>query len=404
MALTAVEVKQAKPHAKQYKLADGGGMYLLVKPNGGKYWRLKYRMHGKEKTLAFGTVEDVTLAEAREMRVQARKQIGQGIDPNEARREAAAVAKAETENSFETIAREWHEHKRPRWSANHAEKVLRSLEMDVFPAIGKRPIARILAPEVLEVIRPIEERGALDYNKRVLQRMSMIFRYAIVTGRAEYNPTADLRGALKTRKQQHHAALSRDELPAFLEALNAYDGHLITKYGLQLVTLTFLRSHELRAGTWNEIDFERGEWRVPAERMKMGDEHIVPLSPQAVAILEALHEITGRYPYIFTGRNSTRRPMSENTLLYALYRMGYKRKATVHGFRATASTILNESGFNRDAIERQLAHIESNKVRAAYHRSEYLDERRQMMDWWADYLGNLRTGANVVPFRTQQRA
>lgn len=404
MPLTAVQVKQAKPAPKQYKLADGGGMYLLVKPNGGKYWRLKYRIHGKEKTLAFGTADDVSLAEAREMRTAARKQITRGIDPNEAKRAAEAEAKAASKNSFEAIAREWHEHMCPRWSASHGTKVLQSLEKDVFPALGKRPVAKILAPEVLEMIRPIEERGALDYNKRVLQRVSMIFRYAIVTGRAEYNPTADLRGALKTRKQHHHAALSRDDLPDFLEGLDTYDGHLITKYGLQLVTLTFLRSNELRAATWDEIDFERKEWRVPADRMKMGTEHIVPLSTQAVGILEALREITGRYPYIFTGRNSTRKPMSENTLLYALYRMGYKRKATVHGFRATASTILNESGFNRDAIERQLAHVEGNKVRAAYHRSEYLDERRQMMDWWADYLDNLRKGANVVPFRAQGRA
>ncbi|KEZ75723.1 cp4-like integrase [Salinisphaera hydrothermalis C41B8] len=270
--------------------------------------------------------------------------------------------------------------------------------------MGKRPINQILAPEILEMIRPIEARGALDYNKRVLQRVSMVFRYAIVTGRAEYNPSADLRGALKTRKQTHHAALARDDLPAFLKALDSYDGHLITKCGLQLIALTFLRSTELRGATWAEIDFERKEWRVPAERMKMNAEHIVPLADQAVERLRKLHAVTGRYPYVFTGRNDPRRPMSENTLLYALYRMGYKRKATVHGFRATASTILNESGFNRDAIERQLAHVEGNKVRAAYHRSEYLDERRAMMDWWADYLDRLKSDSKVVALPTTRTA
>ncbi|WP_415752844.1 tyrosine-type recombinase/integrase [Salinisphaera hydrothermalis] len=282
--------------------------------------------------------------------------------------------------------------------------MLKCLENDVFPAVGKRPINQILAPEILEMIRPIEARGALDYNKRVLQRVSMVFRYAIVTGRAEYNPSADLRGALKTRKQTHHAALARDDLPAFLKALDSYDGHLITKCGLQLIALTFLRSTELRGATWAEIDFERKEWRVPAERMKMNAEHIVPLADQAVERLRKLHAVTGRYPYVFTGRNDPRRPMSENTLLYALYRMGYKRKATVHGFRATASTILNESGFNRDAIERQLAHVEGNKVRAAYHRSEYLDERRAMMDWWADYLDRLKSDSKVVALPTTRTA
>lgn len=404
MALTAVQVKQAKPKSKPYKLADGAGLYLLVHPNGGKYWRLKYRYLGKEKTLAFGTAQNLSLAEARELRTNAKKQLAHGIDPNEKKREDSARAKADSENSFKAVALEWHEHMRPRWSEGHADKVLKCLENDVFPSVGKRPINQVLAPEILEMIRPIEARGALDYNKRVLQRVSMVFRYAIVTGRAEYNPSADLRGALKTRKQTHHAALARDDLPTFLKALDSYDGHLITKCGLQLIALTFLRSTELRGATWAEIDFERKEWRVPAERMKMNAEHIVPLADQAVERLRELHALTGRYPHVFTGRNDPRRPMSENTLLYALYRMGYKRKATVHGFRATASTILNESGFNRDAIERQLAHVEGNKVRAAYHRSEYLDERRAMMDWWADYLDRLKSDSKVVALPTTRTA
>ncbi|MES1927287.1 integrase arm-type DNA-binding domain-containing protein [Salinisphaera sp. T31B1] len=399
MTLTAVQVKQAKPRKKQYKLSDSGGLYLLVRPNGGRYWRLKYRFHGKEKTLAFGTAEDVSLADARSKRNEARKQLVDGNDPMELKRRVQETAKARQANAFETIGREWHEHKRPRWSEKHATKVIRSIENDVFPALGSRPVAEITPPEVLRVIRKIEERDALDYSHRVLQRIGMVFRYAIVTGKATYNPASDLKGALKTRKAQHHAALSRDELPAFLQALDAYDGHVITRYGLQLVGLTFLRTGELRAARWTEIDIERAEWRIPPERMKLGDEHIVPLSEQAIKLFEALSEITGRYEYVFTGRNSTLRPMSENTLLYALYRMGYKRQATVHGFRATASTILNESGFNRDAIERQLAHAEGNKVRAAYHRSEYLKERRQMMQWWGDYLDDLKRGSKITSMR-----
>ncbi|AWN17747.1 integrase arm-type DNA-binding domain-containing protein [Salinisphaera sp. LB1] len=396
MPLTAIEAKQAKPKAKQYKLADGGGLYLLVLPSGGKYWRMKYRIHGKEKTLAFGTLADVPLADARSQREQARKQLADGRDPMEVKRLQDEAAKANAANSFKAVALEWHDHKRPRWSEKHAAKVLRSLEADVFPQIGKRPIAEITAPELLRVIRHIEKRDALDYSHRVLQRIGMVFRYAIVTSKATYNPSADLVGALKTRKATHHAALSRDDLPAFLHDLDHYDGHLLTRYGLQLIGLTFLRTAELRTAEWHEIDFDRAEWRVPAHRMKMNHEHIVPLSTQAIDLLNALRPITGHYRYIFTGRNSTARPMSENTLLYALYRMGYKRQATVHGFRATASTILNESGFHRDAIERQLAHAERDKVRAAYHRSEYLDERRTMMQWWADYLDGLKRGANIT--------
>lgn len=395
MPLTAVQAKQAKPKARQYKIADGGGLYLLVLPSGGKYWRMKYRVHGKEKTLAFGTLADVSLAEARNQREQARKQLADGQDPMEAKRLQDEAAKANAANSFKAVALEWHEHKRPRWSEKHAAKVLRSLDADVFPHIGKRPIAEITAPELLRVIRRIESRDALDYSHRVLQRIGMVFRYAIVTSKTSYNPSADLVGALKSRKATHHAALSRDDLPAFLRSLDNYDGHLLTRYGLQLIALTFLRTAELRAAEWHEIDFDRAEWRVPARRMKMNHEHIVPLSTQTIDVLSALRPITGHYRYIFTGRNSTARPMSENTLLYALYRMGYKRQATVHGFRATASTILNESGFHRDAIERQLAHAEKDKVRAAYHRSEYLEERRAMMQWWADYLDSLKGSANV---------
>ena len=397
MPLTDAAVRNTKPSKKARKLFDANGLYLEVAASGGKWWRFKYRCGGKEKRISLGVYPDVTLKDARERRDEARKLLVNGIDPSE-HRKAAEDAKAErAANSLESVAREWHEHKRPRWSEKHAVKVMQSLEADVFPHVGKRPIAEITAPELLRVIRIIENRDALDYSHRVLQRIGMLFRYAIASGRASYNPAADLKGALKVRKATHYAALSHDDLPAFLHSLDNYEGHLLTRYGLQLIALTFLRTAELRTAEWHEIDFDRAEWRVPAKRMKMNHEHIVPLSTQAMDVLNALRPITGQYRYIFTGRNSTTRPMSENTLLYALYRMGYKRQATVHGFRATASTILNESGFNRDAIERQLAHVEGNKVRAAYHRSEYLDERRTMMQWWANYLGTLSREVGVVP-------
>lgn len=316
------------------------------------------------------------------------------------RKQRKAEAKARQEDDFKSIALEWHGQNLERWSADHAARILRSLENDVFPSLATRSIAEITAQEILLTVKVVEDRGALEYSHRVLQRIGQVFRYAVVIGRVSHNPASDLRGALKVRKALNHAALSRDQLPVFLQRLKDYDGQPTTKAGLEMIARTFLRTSELREAEWEEIDFDREEWRVPAGRMKMRHEHIVPLSKQAIEVLKGLRPITGRYRYIFTGRNNTTRPLSENTLLYALYRMGYKRQATVHGFRATASTILNESGFNRDAIERQLAHIEGNKVRAAYHRSEYLDERRMMMQWWSDYLDSISCGAKVLPIKS----
>ncbi|MDQ3797601.1 MAG: site-specific integrase, partial [Pseudomonadota bacterium] len=307
--------------------------------------------------------------------------------------------KAQSENSFESIAREWQEQNEGRWAHHHAFVVLRSLQREVFPTLGAKPIHEITAPMILETIKRIAKRDALEVASRVLQRVSSVIRYAIQTGRATYNPAADLVGSLKTRKVTHRAALSRAELPEFLTKLNAYDGHPITRLAMKLMVLTFVRSSELRGARWEEFDFERAEWRIPAERMKMGTEHIVPLSRQAVAVIEELRPITGRYELLFPNRNSLNKPMSENALIYAMYRMGYHSKATVHGFRATASTILHELGFWPDVIERQLAHAERNSFRAAYRRSEYLEERRRMMQAWADYLDTLATGATVIPLR-----
>ncbi len=300
-------------------------------------------------------------------------------------------------NSFETITREWHEKQKGAWTEHHAERVLRCMKNEVFPDIGNIPLSEVTAPQILAMLKKIESRDALELASRTLQRCNAIFRYAVQTGRVQHNPAADLKGVLKTRKVKHRAALSRADLPEFLNNLDTYKGNLITQLALKLILLTFVRTRELREAKWKEFDLDRAEWRVPAERMKMGVEHIVPLSSQAVNILQQLKPLTGKSELVFPGERSLKKPVSENTMLYAMYRMGYHKRATVHGLRATASTILNESGFNPDAIERQLAHIPKDEVRAAYHRAKYLEERRHMMQWWADFLDGLRDKENVVP-------
>ena len=397
MPLTDTAIQNAKPGPKPQRLFDGGGLYLELAPSGGKWWRFKYRINGKEKRISLGVYPDVGLKEARNRRDEARKVLAGGGDPSEVRKEQRRQATAEIENSFETIAREWHEKQKGRWVPDHAARVLGSLEKEIFPEFGHRPVDQIGPPLVLAAIRKIEGRGVKDYPARVLQRVHGVFRYAVQTGRATVNPAADLSGALKTHKVTHRPALSRADLPEFLKKLDAYEGQPLTRLALRLALLTFVRSKELRGATWDEFDLERAEWRIPAERMKMRAEHIVPLSRQALAVLGHLQPLTERHSLVFPGQSNLKKPMSENTMLYALYRMGYHKQATVHGFRATASTILNESGFMPDAIERQLAHTERNKVRAAYHRSEYLEERRRMMQWWGDYLEGLANGANVIP-------
>ena len=401
MPLTDVAIRNAKPKTKPYKLADGGGLYLLVNPDARKYWRLKYRHTGKEKLLALGVYPDVRVPEARRTRDEAKQLLKAGCDPVAVRKERKRAAAISSANTFEVLAREWIEQQRNRWTPSHAQRVLDSLEDNVFSDIGFRPINEINAPELLAVLRKIESRGALETTQRVLQRCSGVFRYAISTGRGERNPAADLRGALKTPTRENYAALSAADLPEFLEKLDAYNGHLQTRLALKLLALTFVRSGELRAAEWTEFDIDAAEWRIPAERMKMRAPHIVPLSHQAIAVLEELKPLTGGGRFLFPNQSKSAACMSENTMLYALYRMGYHSRATGHGFRATASTILNEQSWKADAIERQLAHTEKNKVRAAYHRSEYLDERRKMMQAWADYLDAVASGTKVLTMRKQ---
>ncbi len=397
MPLTNTTVKQARPKDKPYKLADSAGLHLLVHPNGSRYWRFKYRFAGKEKTLALGVYPEVSLARARTARDQARLNLSNQVDPSEIKKQQKHTARRNAEHSFQHQAREWWQHQHGRWSQDHAQRVWTSLETDVLPYMGHRPITDITTPEVLAVIRKIEHRDALDVAGRILQRCTAIFRFAIQSGRASYNPATELTGVLKTRKKQHRAALPRAELPQFLKQLRHYDGHQVTRLALRLLLLTFVRPGECRFAQWHEFDLEARLWRIPGERMKMGTEHLVPLSQQAMDILVALKPISGQYALLFPGERSRLKPISENTMTYALYRMGYKSRATAHGFRTTASSILNEEGFNPDAIERQLSHLERNQVRGAYtQHAEYLKDRATMMQWWADYLEQLEYSTKLA--------
>jgi len=400
--LTDSKIRQAKPADKPYKLFDGGGLFLLITPEGTKLWRLKYRFGGKEKLLAIGSYDKgFSLKKAREERDKARDQLVIGVDPSAAKKEEKKTEREQTGNTFRAIAMDWSKTYGARWSESHRRQVVASLEADAFPALGGLPIKEITPPMVLEVIRAVEARGALDVASRVLQRTGSVFRFAIQTGKAAYNPAADMQGVLKTRKVEHRAAISRAELPELLKKVGTYTGDPVTRIGLKLVMLTFVRSGELRGARWGEFDFDQKEWRIPAERMKMRSAHIVPLSSQALSALEELQPLTGQYDLLFPSQLNPDKPISENTLLYALYRLGYHKRATVHGFRALASTILNETGFRPDVIERQLAHVERNKVRAAYHRSEYLEERRKMMDWWGAFIESMGSDQKVVPLRRQ---
>ena len=399
MPLTDKAVRNLRPQARPYKITDGHGMYLLVSPKGAKYWRLKFRHGGKEKLLALGVFPEIGLAEARRRRAKARALLYEGDDPCAVRQAKKRMALLLAGNSFETVAREWYENQRDGWSDSHAGQVLVRLQRELFPRLGARPIAEIDAPELLYVLRGIEKRGALELTSKVRIVAGQVFRYAIATGRAKYDPSRDLKGALKVREERHYARLSEADLPEFLAKLDAYDGNTMTRLALKLLVLTFVRTGELRAAKWTEFDFDKREWRIPAERMKTRAEHLVPLSTQSLDALEQLQAITPRREHVFPNEHHPRNCMSENTILFALYRMGYRGRATGHGFRATASTILNEQGWDADVIERQLAHKEANKVRAAYHHAEYLAERRKMMQAWADYLDGLAAGANVTPIR-----
>jgi integrase len=396
MALTDLAIKQAKPQDKIYYLKDGGSLFLEVTPAGGKNWRFRYRFNGKAGVLSPGKYPAVSLAEARERAAEARRLLADGISPGEAKKEAKLAAQVASASAFEVIAIEWHEKQLPRWTAGHAARIMDSLVKDVFPHLGRINVAELTAPKILACVQKVEKRGAVETAGRVLQRINAVLRYAIQTGRTDRNPANDVVGALTAQKVQHMPALPRAELPEFYRRLAAANLYQPTRIAMHLLVLTFVRPGELRAARWEEFDIERAEWRIPAERMKMRQPHIVPLSRQALTLLATLQPLTGRGALLFPAMTDHAKPMSENTLSYAMGRMGYQGVATPHGFRALASTTLNEEGFDPDVIERQLAHAERNKVRAAYHRAEYLDERRKMMQWWADFLDS-QQGVNVRP-------
>ncbi|WP_227094817.1 tyrosine-type recombinase/integrase [Aeromonas veronii] len=395
MPLSDTAARQAKFTGKQQKLSDEKGLFLLI-TSSGKYWRLKFRFAGKEKVLALGVYPEVSLKEARAKREEARRQLADGIDPSLARKQSKVANRLASENSFEVIAREWHQSQLARWSPGHAKRVIESLEVDAFPDLGLVPVAELTAPIMLDALRKIEARGATETAGRVLQRISSVMRYAIQTGRVSYNPAQDLKGALRATKQEHRPALPRADLPEFYRRLAAEPLNPATRLAIHLLMLTMTRPGEVRFARWDEFDLARAEWRIPAERMKMRVPHIVPLSRQALVVLEELRQISGHCELLFPSERKLTNPISENTLSYAMGRMGYKGIATPHGFRALASTILNEECFDPDVIERQLAHAERNKVRAAYHRAEYLDDRRKLLQWLADFYES-QQGSNVRP-------
>jgi integrase len=398
MSLTDTQLRSAKKRAKPYRKSDGGGLYVLVRPNGAKDWRLTYRWRGKQRTLALGAYPVVSLADARQARAVAKSELAKGVNPSAARKERAKAALIAAGNTFETIAREWHGLQKPGWSQDYADAVLSRLEADVFPAIGRLPIASIEPPDVLDMLRRVEARRVADLAHRLKQHVGMVFRFAIATGRASRDPSADLKGALKgtvvefrRRKIVPRIALPRIELPDFLRSLGAYDGDQQTRLALGLIVLTFLHAKELCAGRWDELEGLDGAeplWRIPAERMKSRREHLVPLSRQAAAVLRELRKLTGNGPFMLPSASADG-TMGENTCRYALCSLGYHGRATVHGFRGVASTVLNESGFDGDWVECQLAHEEENASPAARDSAEWLPERRRMMQWWADHLDAL---------------
>ena len=401
MPLTDVKVRTAKPTEQSYKLSDTDGLYLLVHMTGGKWWRFRYRFGGKEKLLSLGTYPEISLLDARMRRDEARRQVAHGIDPS-ALRKAQKQAQTEETETFEVIAREWYAKFTPTWSAGHAESIKGRLEKDLIPWLGKLPMKEIKAPKVLEALRRIEDRGALEQAHRVRTIVGQVFRYAVATGRAERDVSADLRGALPQPPQRHHAAITDPrEVAPLLRAIDGYQGHFMVRCALKLSPMLFVRPGELRHAEWAEIDLNEAIWCIPAEKMKVKQPHIVPLCHQAVEILTELKELTSTSRYVFPSTRSHTRPISDNTVNAALRYLGYDRETmTGHGFRAMARTILDEVLHVRpDYIEHQLAHAVRDPLGRAYNRTSHLEERRKMMQQWADYLDGLKAGAVVVPFK-----
>jgi len=398
MALTVTAIRSAKPGDKARRLTDGNGLYLEISPRGGKWWRFKYRFRGKEKRLSLGVFPDVTLKAARDRRDEARKLIANGVDPGEHRKANKAAGAERAKNSFEVVAMEWFDIRRPAWKPNHSDRILSRLKRDVFPWIGARPIAEIAAPELLSVMRRIEDRGAVETAHRTLSSCGQVFRYGVATGRAVRDPSGDLRGALAPVKGKNFASVTEPQQVAkILRVLDGYVGTPVVCAALRLAPLVFVRPGELRHAKWADFDLERAEWRFVAT--KTDTQHVVPLADQAVEILRELQRITRRSEFVFPSARSGRRPMSDNAVLAAMRRMGIgKEEMSGHGFRAMARTILDEVlGFRPDFIEHQLAHAVRDPNGRAYNRTAHLPERRKMMQVWADYLEGLKVGCEVIP-------
>lgn len=386
MKLNARQVDAAKPREKAYKLADGAGLYLEVVPSGSRYWRMKYRFNGKEKRMAFGVYPAVSLAQARALRDEAKKKLAEGIDPSFAKKEEKLVRDVQLNNTFQAVALEWHGTKVSRWSEGYASDIIEAFNKDIFPYIGQQPVNEIKPLVLLNVLRRMENRGATEKAKKVRQRCSEVFRYAIVTGRAEYNPAADLTSAMSGHESKHYPFLTAEELPDFFKALAGYTGSPLVVLAARLLILTGVRTGELRGAFWSEFDPEKAVWEIPADRMKMKRPHLVPLSTQALEIVQQLKVMSGQYPLVFPGRNDPRKTMSEASINQVFKRIGYTGKVTGHGFRHTMSTILHEEGFNTAWIETQLAHVDKNAIRGTYNHALYLEGRREMMQWYADYI------------------
>lgn len=381
-----MQIRRAKPEAKAYTLGDGQGLSLLVEPNGSKSWRFRYRYAGKPKMISLGVYPTITLAEARSRRDEARKIVAEGKNPSEVRKEQKLALRIQSENAFEKIAREWHQMKSAKWSAGYASDIIEAFQNDIFPYVGARPVGEIKPLELLNVLRKIEKRGALEKMRKVRQRCSEVFRYAIATGRAEFNPAADLSSALEVHKSNHFPFLKSDEIPDFLRALDSYTGSRLVQIATKLLMVTGGRTIELRAALWQEFDLDNAIWEIPAERMKMRRPHLVPLSTQALGFLNELKSMTGNYRYVFPGRNDPNKPMSEASVNQLIKRIGYAGKLTGHGFRHTLSTILHENGFNTAWIEMQLAHVDKNSIRGTYNHAQYFEKRKVMMQWYSDNI------------------
>ena len=396
MKLNARQVDAAKPREKAYKLADGAGLYLEVVPSGSRYWRMKYRFNGKERRMAFGVYPAVSLAQARALRDEAKKKLAEGIDPSFAKKEEKLVRDVQLNNTFQAVALEWHGTKVSRWSEGYASDIIEAFNKDIFPYIGQQPVNEIKPLVLLNVLRRMESRGATEKAKKVRQRCSEVFRYAIVTGRAEYNPAADLTSAMSGHESKHYPFLTGEELPDFFKALSSYTGSPLVVLAARLLILTGVRTGELRGAFWSELDLEKAVWEIPAERMKMKRPHLVPLSTQALEIVQQLKVMSGHYPLVFPGRNDPRKTMSEASINQVFKRIGYTGRVTGHGFRHTMSTILHEEGFNTAWIETQLAHVDKNAIRGTYNHALYLEGRREMMQWYADYIDNIGKNKLII--------